>query len=128
MLLMLVLVGMLVYRTRDPAVWKWLAPGEEKRPAAGREVPAKALAVQAHAGASAKPQPAPEAPGNPPDAVRGRLAKSQPIQGSPAKPQPAAEPPAKPQTPLESSAKPAPADRRTKIPTSGTRWSITTPW
>jgi hypothetical protein len=94
---MLVLVGLLMYRTRDPAVWKWLAPGEDKRPAAGREVSAKALGVQAHAGAATTPQPAPEAPGNPPDAGRGRLAKSQPTQGSPAKPQPVPGAPAKPE-------------------------------
>jgi hypothetical protein len=97
MLFALMVVGMLFYRARDPAVWRWLAPGGGKPPAAGREVPAQAVAAQAHAGASAKPQPAAEAPGNPPDAVRGRLAKSQPTPESPEKPQPVLGAPAKPE-------------------------------
>jgi hypothetical protein len=42
MLLAMLVVGTLIYRAKDPAVWKWLAPGEEKPKAAAPDVPTRA--------------------------------------------------------------------------------------
>ncbi|MGA2066561.1 MAG: hypothetical protein ABSG86_16410 [Thermoguttaceae bacterium] len=94
MLLMLAVVGMLIYRAKDPAVWKWLAPGGDSPPAARREVPTQSPVAQAAPPPAAKPK---AAPGNPPDAVRGRSDKPQPVPEASLKPQPGPESP--PQSP-----------------------------